>query len=505
MDDTVDATQALVPPASLLFDGNLYDINGATAIGWEVADDYGNIVERRAWIDGEDWVDPSLAPVSGFPSLLEKARAARALHLKKAFATMKADLPPIEEETPQEALIPVPQKVRGLWEELGLVLTEKKAPVTNVDNVVRILEGLPGFQGRIWLDEFTRNIMTNFSCKGAGDEREWTDEDTRQLWLEIQRNVAIARIGKEAVHEAVLAYAHFNRRHPVKEWLTSMEWDRIPRLDTFFHHYMGAEDNAFTRATSANFFVSMLARVFSPGCQVDNMVVLEGVQGARKSSALRALAGKWFTECNEPISNGNNKDFYAVLQGKMLVEIAELDSFSRADIKRIKAIITTGSDRYRPAYGRIAQTFPRTSVFVGTTNEDEYLEDATGGRRFWPIRVENIRLEEIQKDRSQIFAEALHRYRAKAVWWEMPKAQTEAEQEARRKTDPWEPIVENWLALPRMDKPTSQLIMGEALKLDPARMDKFAMMRIAYVMKALGYKNKVAKDSGECRRVWVKN
>jgi predicted P-loop ATPase len=504
MDDLNSAKPVPVAP-SFPLDGEPRDINGVLSIGWEVKDDYGNVVARQAWENGVEWSDPYLAPIAEIEPLREKALAARRAALSKVAKLTAADIPLEPEESTQEDFIPVPEHVTELWDNLGLVLTEKGSPVNNMDNVVRVLEGLPGFKGRIWLDEFTRNVMTTFCLRPGEEEREWTDEDSRQLWLEIQRRISICRIGKDTVHEAVMAYAHFNRRHPVKEWLAKIEWDRAPRLDNFFRDYMSAEDSAFNRACSSNFFLAMIARVFAPGCKVDNMVVLEGNQGRFKSSALKALCGKWFTECNEPISNGSNKDFYAILQGKMLVEIAELDSFSRADILRIKAIITTATDRYRPAYGRIAQNFPRTSVFVGTTNEEEYLADATGGRRFWPVRTGLIRLDEIARDRDQLFAEALHRYRVKPIWWEVPGDEAALVQESRRKEDPWEPILETWLSLPRMiPAVTSQQLAGEAIKVEADRMDRYTMMRIAYCMKALGYKMKVTKEKDKSKRVWVR-
>ncbi len=501
MSEQTSAENALTTNA-LPFDGEPRDIDGVLSIAWEVRDDYGNVFHRASWRNGEEWSDPALADVSPYPALLEKISAARAASIKSVKRLVAASAPIEIANDPDEEFIPVSEDVRAMWGTLGLVLTDKAQPVPNADNCLRILENLPAFAGRIWLDEFSNNIMTDFSAKD--EEREWTDSDTRSLWIELQRRLGLARIGKEPVLEAVMAYAHINRRHPVKEWLAATSWDRVPRLDTFFHDYMGAEDSALHRALSANFFVAMIARVFAPGCKVDNMIVLEGAQGAKKSSALKALCGKWFTECNEPVSNGSNKDFYAVLQGKMLVEIAELDSFSRADILRIKAIITTATDRYRPAYGRITQNFPRTSVFVGTTNEDEYLADATGGRRFWPVHIGEIRLAEIERDRAQLFAEALHRYRVKPEWWNVPAEEAAEAQENRRKEDAWEGEIQNWLTLPRMDAITSRAIADECLKIDVADQDQRTRMRISYCMKSLGYKIERRKKGSNKSTVWVK-
>jgi predicted P-loop ATPase len=415
----------------------------------------------------------------------------------------ESELPPDEEEP---ELIPVSENVIQTWDALGLVRADGKAPIPCADNAMRILEGFEQLGGRIWYDEFAQVVM----LRGRGEEeREWTDNDTRSLWLEVQRNLSLVRIGKETIHEAVTGYAFKRKRHPVKEWLSALKWDGVPRIGGFFSDYMGAEGSAFNKSAARNFFVGMIARIFSPGCQMDNMVVLEGVQGARKSSALRALGGKWFTECNDPISNGSNKDFYAVLQGKMLVEIAELDSFSRADIRRIKAIITTGSDRYRPAYGRIAQTFPRTSVFVGTTNEDEYLEDPTGGRRFWPVRVGRVDLEAITMDRGMLFAEALYEYRKTGNWWDMPSEEAAAAQEARRQRDEWEGALAEWLVQPEnvlKGPQTLGALAKEVLGIGVAQVDRRVANRLAYCMKVLGYRPNVQWDAAikKAVKVWVK-
>ena len=129
----------------------------------------------------------------------------------------------------------------------------------------------------------------------------------------------------------------------------------------------------------------MKAREFSTGCQVDNMVVLEGVQGIGKSRALRALGGKWYSSASESVMY---KDFYLILTGSLIMEIAELDSFKKAEVTRIKQVISSPHDYYRVPYGRDAQVYPRMCVFVGTTNEREYLKDTTGARRFWPIKCD---------------------------------------------------------------------------------------------------------------------
>ena len=175
-----------------------------------------------------------------------------------------------------------------------------------------------------------------------------------------------------------MTVAFRNRRNCVRDWLESLKWDQVPRIEHFFENHFGADP----RAASANFWISLVARVCRPGCQVDNMVVLEGPQGIRKSSALRVIGGEWFTEQHE---SATGKGFFEVLQGKLLVEVSEMDSFSRAEVTKVKQIITCTNDRFRESYGRHAKDHPRQCIFVGTTNRDDWNTDVTGARRFWPI------------------------------------------------------------------------------------------------------------------------
>src|SRR5262249_11330228 len=134
---------------------------------------------------------------------------------------------------------------------------------------------------------------------------------------------------------------------------------------------------------SHNFWLSLVARAYKPGCKVDNMIVLEGGQGIGKSTALDIIGGDWYTEQHESASNP--KAFAEILQGKLLVEISEMDAFNGSQINRVKQTITCQSDRYRPAYGRYAKDHLRRCIFVGTTNRDDWNKDETGARRFWPI------------------------------------------------------------------------------------------------------------------------
>lgn len=404
-----------------------------------------------------------------------------------------------DQEQRTEFLEVHPVGAHAEWLRLGLVMN-KNSPVLNESNVLKILEGVDRLSGVFWMDTFSGCPMATFD----GKTKQWTDEDSLLLCIDIQTKLGLSNLKVAMVHSAVMAACARNRRHPVKEWIGGAAWDEVPRIKKFLVRYMGASDNSFNDAVSQNFLISMVARVYDPGCKVDNMMILEGGQGKRKSSALRALVGEWFVECNESLA-GNHKDFLAVMHGKMLVEIAELDSFSKAETTKIKAIISTQSDRYRPPYGRLAETFYRTSVFVGTTNKEDYLEDSTGGRRFWPVAVAQtgiIDLAAITRDRDQLFAEALHEYKAGKSWWEVPEDQATQIQESRRRGDPWEQEIEDRLLC--MDETTSHQVMDEFLKIEVSNQDARTLMRVANCLRALGWTRAVVRKGTKTFKLWKK-
>jgi predicted P-loop ATPase len=230
-----------------------------------------------------------------------------------------------------------------------------------------------------------------------------------------------------------------------------------------------------------------------PGCKVDTMVILEGIQGARKSTALSIIGGKWFTECDEKMGT---KDFYQKIQGHLLVEIAELDSFQRSEVTTIKNVLSQRVDKFRPPYGKNLETFPRQCVFVGTTNNDEYLRDSTGARRFWPVTISEIDLPGLKADREQLFAEAVHLFKQGTTWWEMPKTEAEFEQSERAESDVWMPTIENFLVGHMMTNVTD--ILYKALKMDHSKMDRNSQARVVSILKRLGWhKAKRRRVSGK--------
>jgi putative DNA primase/helicase len=251
------------------------------------------------------------------------------------------------------------------------------------------------------------------------------------------------------------------------------------------------------RAASKNFFIGLIARVFKPGCQLDTMVVFEGAQGIRKTSALRLLGGEWYGQANESVQQ---KDFLASLAGKWIVEIGELDAFSRAEVTRVKTVISTPVDRYRPSYGRVAADYPRQCVFVGTTNKDDWGNDETGLRRFWPMRCGIINLETLTSSRDQLFAEAVLRYDEGVHWWEMPGASTVGVQATRQGDHVWEALILSDLS--DAYECTTLDLLTRVLKFVPREIKRIDELTVGSILRRAGWVKKPARRNGRLAKVW---
>lgn len=370
------------------------------------------------------------------------------------------------------------------------------APHATVLNIVRVLRAHPQFRQQIWYDEFLGRVMTIWR---SDQVREWADIDDINLQISLQEILGMSKLGKNTVADAVMAIAYADTRNEARAYIEGITWDGVPRLDSFLVDCFGTDDTAYTRGAGANFWISMVARVIRPGCKVDTMLVLEGVQGKGKSKALNIIGGQWFAEANQSPSD---KDFYMNLSGKMLIEIGEMDAFSRSEVTKVKQVITCQVDRYRAPYDKRAADHPRRCVFAGTTNRDDWNKDETGARRFWPVICRSIDHDRLARDRDQYFAEAAARLAAGADWWTMPDDETKAEQEARRDHDALEAALHDWLT--GRDEVTINEIMDDMMKMPLERQDRGIQMRIARSLRAIGwYKPASAVErEGKLRRVW---
>lgn len=417
--------------------------------------------------------------------------------------------------------------VRAPWTS-QLLLDLAGNPERNEANVITALKNDEAFAGTLLFDEFRQEVLVNRALPwdeaSSPVPRTWTDADDVRCaeWLQ-RHQINVTPI---VVSRSVAAIARDIRVHPVREYLQSLTWDGTPRLETWALAYLGASDTKLNHAFGSLWMISAVARIMRPGCKVDHMLILEGPQGAKKSTALKVLAGQeWFTD---ELAEIGSKDAAQQMRGVWVIEIAELDAISRAEVSRIKSFLSRSVDRYRPPYERYVVDVPRQCVFAGSVNPDTYLRDETGNRRFWPVRCGAIDLDALRRDRDQLWAEALVRFNDGAVWWLADPeliALANAEQEARYQSDAWDSIIDRWLLFEKRrvnrgysgyddwvteeaERPEllTDVSVGEILELaigiEPARWTKSDQMRVGAYLKAGGwqrYRSSPDKHRGRAR------
>lgn len=436
---------------------------------------------------------------------------------------------PAEERANDKAAEPAPGEAPAEkpWTDF-LQLNHDHTPFDNLANAMTALRGAPELKDCFALDEMLQVpvLMKPLPNGNPGllprPVRD-TDVSIVQEWL--QRN-HLRRIGKDIVHQAIALRAEENVFHPIRDYLNGLRWDRKPRLDTWLTYHVGVEpDEKLSDEEKANqrqyvsaigrmFLISMVARVMRPGCKVDYMLILESIQGEKKSTIGEILAGQWFSD-SLPNIGSDAVRISQHLRGKWLIEIGELSAMSKTETEELKSFITRREEQFTPKYGRLEVKEPRQCVFYGTTNRVTYLRDETGARRFWPAKAGIIDIAALAEDRDQLFAEAVHAYRSDEQWWpdrEFERKFILPQQEARRETDAWEHTIGDWLEIPVQDYTTpsglSQRtectvseVAEKALRMEPGRLTRADQLRITAALELLGWeRGKRSKHS----RPWVR-
>ena len=352
---------------------------------------------------------------------------------------------------------PAPDPVSGSAWRSKLICSKAKdgaaRPKALLANAVIALRGAPEWQGVLAFNEFSLStVMRRSAVFGGQAGADWTDHEDRLAtdWLQHQGIF----VGVEVGGQAVQTVARDDCFHPVRDYLSGLKWDGVKRIDGWLNLYLGVEPTDYSTAVGQRWLRSAVARIVEPGCKADCCLILEGEQGTKKSTALRVLGRPWFSD---DMAELGSKDATLQTRGVWIIEVAELEAMTRAEVGKVKSFMSRAIDRFRPPYGRNLLELPRQCVFAGSVNHSAYLRDDTGGRRFWPVACTDVRISELERDRDQLWAEAVVSYRGGAPWWldtfELNR-QAEDEQSGRYEASAWEDLISTWCA--------ERLTMGEA-------------------------------------------
>ena len=292
----------------------------------------------------------------------------------------------------------------------------------SIENLVIILQNDPNLKGSVKHNIFTGRLEV---CKKMPWPRRgnyWTDTDDAGLRYYIEKVYAIE--GRQKIFDALSIVAEDASYHPVKDYLDGLIWDGVPRIEMLLINYFGADDNIYTRTVTRKALVAAVKRIYHPGCKFDYMLTVSGDQGIGKSLFLKKLGGKWFSDTLIDI---RGKEAYEALDGVWIMEMGELAALKRSEREAIKNYISKQEDTYRKAYHRNTTINKRQCIFIGTTNDTEFLNDSTGSRRFWVVdtnpdkRTKTVWDDLTNDERDQIWAEAVELYHKGENIMELPK------------------------------------------------------------------------------------
>jgi predicted P-loop ATPase len=373
-------------------------------------------------------------------------------------------------------------------------------PLGTLKNVVTILAGCFG------ADLFKLNEFSGFQLYGK--ETPWGAKDGEEIK---DSHIALIthwfathwRLEPKAdkINNAITIIAERNRFHPVREYLDELAWDGKPRLDTWLKRHLSASGpKEYLQVLSRKVLIAMVARIYDPGIKFEHVLILEGTQGIGKSRAVRALASdEWFSDSPMDLLN---KDSILTMQATWVMELGELAGLRKADVNALKDFVSRQVDRIRVPYGKRMENFPRQCIFIGTTNNGEYLQDTTGNRRFWPVPVAECFIDNLIAERDQLFAEAKFAYELGEKLWTKDKTfndQAVAEQEARVETDAWSELLTQFFDT----NPSGfeeKFLISWLFELPGApfvgrQMDRINQYRVGTCLRKMGYKKKAARDA----------
>ena len=392
----------------------------------------------------------------------------------------------------------------------------KDGIVKSLSNMVTILDGLSCWSGVFAFDELAEQIMVLQPLPNSRgnpnfhNPRPLRDEDISTVKIWLNRKLKWATVTGSDIFDAIQLAARERIISPIRHYLEGLPPMEVDEARDFLTEVLnthfslrryGEHPDAirYSELVFRKWLISAVARALRPACKADHVLILEGAQGAGKSTAIRILCGDAYF--GDSLPKLDSKDAADYVGGKWIIELAELSSVSKTEVEHVKAFITRTEEKFRPAYGRNEIAYQRRCVFIGTTNRTDYLRDETGNRRFWPIKLETVDIKAIERDRDKIWAAAKALYGAGEQWWltDAEALLAEAQQERRTAVDPLYDEVAEWLSSTKKMETCMREIMQQVAFVDEATsaaaMTGYLQHRIRGALNAAGFESTGRKFS----------
>lgn len=415
--------------------------------------------------------------------------------------------PLLPEETPDEVVSETDEH------SLSLPAFARKKDGTiqpTINNLTSALGRPDVCKWHIGFDEFRDEIMY-FPQNEPNEWRALGDADYVRIREYLERN-GFDPIGREIVRDAVLRVADDNRFDSAQLWLNSLHWDGVARVESFLATYFGSPLNDYTRGVGFYVWTALAGRVLSPGIKADMVPILINGQGNLKSTAVGAISpvADFFVTMK---LDDRDDNLSRLMRGRLVVELPELSGLHTRELEAIKAFITRTHESWIPKFREFAHTFPRRCLFFGTTNKQELFVDETGNRRWLPVEAQKAKLDDIIRDRGQLWAEGRELFLANGVMWQEAERLAPAIHEHHMMIDTWMEIIGEWLERPDdlretvSPKTRGQItvaeIMRHALSLDIKSINKSAEMRVTACLRKLGWERNLKRVDGKPTRIWT--
>lgn len=382
-----------------------------------------------------------------------------------------------------------------------LKLDQNKKPVKIISNLVSLFYLDENLNNLFIYNEFSRTIEYSKDAIWHNVKRGQELRDKDLVFVQYYlANTKDFEMGIDKITNAIIQIAEGNKYNPVRFYLSQLEWDGTPRLDTWLINSVGAEDGLYARAVGSKFLMGSVARIYEPGVKFDNVLVLEGAENIGKSTIFRTLSNPWF--CDSIDLTQNDKEIVEKMRGYWFLEVAEMFGVSDSNQERIKSFLTRQDDVQRLPYDRLTGTFKRQSVFCASSNKLSYLFGEEGNRRFWPIKCGELNIEWLKENKDQLFAEARDRWQNGEDLFlnkELFEIAKKIQSEKLSVNEVWFTIIDRFLT--GKNETTMQEVLCDCLKIDVKEVgNRTYSINAGRILKRLGFEKRDCK--GRSPRYW---